>query len=60
MILADPQRARSDIKGAFGSTGEFRGQLKEITKDKRELTVEVWSTLVAQWRRHAAFGLVDQ
>jgi PAS domain S-box-containing protein len=45
LILANPQELEAIAKGLL-STGEFRGQLKEITKDKRELTVEVWSTLV--------------
>jgi PAS domain S-box-containing protein len=45
LILADPQEVES-ISKLLLSTGEFRGQLKEITKDKRELTVEVWSTLI--------------
>ena len=45
LILADPQELNA-ISNVLLATGEFRGQLKEITKDKRELTVEVWSTLV--------------
>jgi PAS domain S-box-containing protein len=45
LILAHPEELETISKALF-STGEFRGQLKEITKDKRELTVEVWSTLV--------------
>ena len=45
LILADPQELNA-ISKVLLATGEFRGQLKEITKDKRELTVEVWSTLV--------------
>jgi two-component system cell cycle sensor histidine kinase/response regulator CckA len=45
LILANPQELET-ISKALLSTGEFRGQLKEVTKDKRELTVDVWSTLV--------------
>jgi len=45
LILAKPEELGS-ISTMLLSTGEFRGELKEITKDKRELTVEVWSTLV--------------
>ena len=44
-ILANPQELET-ISKVLLLTGEFRGQLKEIAKDKRELTVEVWSTLV--------------
>ena len=45
LILANPQEVET-ISDLLLSSGEFRGQLKEITKDKRELIVEVWSTLV--------------
>jgi PAS domain S-box-containing protein len=45
MILANPQELEA-ISKVLLETGEFRGQLKEITKDKRELTVDVWSTVV--------------
>jgi two-component system, cell cycle sensor histidine kinase and response regulator CckA len=45
LILAKPEELGS-ISTTLLSTGEFRGELKEITKDKKELTVEVWSTLV--------------
>ena len=45
LILAKSEELGS-IATTLLSTGEFRGDLKEITKDKRELTVEVWSTLV--------------
>jgi PAS domain S-box-containing protein len=45
LILANPDELET-ISKVLSSTGEFRGQLKEITKDKRELTVDVWSTLV--------------
>ena len=45
LILADPQELET-ISQVLLSTGEFRGQLREITKDKREVIVEVWSTLV--------------
>jgi len=45
LILANPQELDT-ISKALLATGEFRGQLKEITKDRRELTVDVWSTVV--------------
>lgn len=45
LILANPQELDT-ISKTLLATGEFRGQLKEITKDKRELTVDVWSTVV--------------
>jgi two-component system cell cycle sensor histidine kinase/response regulator CckA len=45
LILADPQELES-ISNLLLSTGENHGQLKEITKDKREVIVEVWSTLI--------------
>jgi two-component system, cell cycle sensor histidine kinase and response regulator CckA len=45
LVLADPQEIES-ISSALLVNGEFRGQLKEITKDGRELTVDVWSTLI--------------
>jgi two-component system cell cycle sensor histidine kinase/response regulator CckA len=45
LILAKSEELGS-IATTLLSTGEFRGELKEITKDKRELIVEVWSTLV--------------
>src|ERR1700736_578199 len=45
LVLAKPEELGA-IATILLSTGEFRGELKEITKDKRELTVEVWSTLV--------------
>jgi two-component system, cell cycle sensor histidine kinase and response regulator CckA len=45
LILANPEELET-ISKVLLSTGEFRGQLKEVTKDKRELTVDVWSTLV--------------
>jgi PAS domain S-box-containing protein len=45
LILAKSEEL-GPIATTLLSTGEFRGELKEITKDKRELIVEVWSTLV--------------
>jgi len=45
LILANPGELGA-ISMELLSTGEFRGELKEITKDKKELTVEVWSTLI--------------
>jgi two-component system cell cycle sensor histidine kinase/response regulator CckA len=45
LILANPEELAA-ISSTLLSTGEFRGQLKEVTKDKREVTVEVWSTVV--------------
>jgi PAS domain S-box-containing protein len=45
LILADPQELES-ISSVLLSTGEFRGQIKEVTKEKREVIVEVWSTLI--------------
>src|SRR5260370_33142500 len=45
LILAKPEELGS-ISTTLLSDGEFRGELKEITKDKKKLTVEVWSTLV--------------
>ena len=45
LILSDPGQLES-ISQVLLSTGEFRGELKEITKERRELTAEVWSTLV--------------
>ncbi len=45
MILADPHEMDS-ISETLLKHGEFRGVLKEVTKDGRELFVEVWSTLI--------------
>jgi PAS domain S-box-containing protein len=45
LILADPQ-AMDAISKTLLKSGEFRGVLKEVTKDRRELFVEVWSTLI--------------
>jgi PAS domain S-box-containing protein len=45
MILADPQEMDS-VSETILKNGEFRGVLKEVTKDGRELFVEVWSTLI--------------
>lgn len=45
LILSDPGQIEP-ISQVLLSTGEYRGELKEITKERRELTVEVWSTLV--------------
>ena len=45
MILAAPQEMDS-ISETLLKHGEFRGVLKEVTKDGRELFVEVWSTLI--------------
>ena len=45
LILSDPSQIES-ISQVLLSTGEYRGELKEITKERRELTVESWSTLV--------------
>jgi PAS domain S-box-containing protein len=45
LILANPQELEAITK-TLESSGEFRGQLKEITKDGRALIVDVWSTLI--------------
>ena len=45
MILADPHEMDS-ISETILKHGEFRGVLKEVTKEGRELFVEVWSTLI--------------
>ncbi len=45
LILANPNEVEA-ISRVLVSDGEFRGELKEITKDGRELTVDVWSTLI--------------
>ncbi len=45
LILADAGQLEP-ISQALLSTGEFRGELKEITKDRRELIVDVSSTLL--------------
>ncbi|HST31312.1 MAG TPA: ATP-binding protein, partial [Chthoniobacterales bacterium] len=45
MILSNPEEITS-ISGTLLETGEFRGILKEITKEGCELFVEVWSTLI--------------
>lgn len=45
LILSEPGQIEP-ISQVLLSTGEYRGELKEITKERRELTVEVWSTLV--------------
>lgn len=45
LILADAQEIEM-ISETLLSAGEFRGQLKEFTKDRREVTVDVCSTLI--------------
>jgi PAS domain S-box-containing protein len=45
IILADPNEMDS-ISDILLKNGEFRGVLKEVAKDGRELFVEVWSTLI--------------
>jgi len=45
LILADAGQLEL-ISQTLLSTGEFRGELKEITKDRRELIVDVSSTLL--------------
>ncbi len=45
LILANPQELEA-ISKVLETSGEFRGQLKEITKDGRALIVDVWSTLI--------------
>ncbi len=45
LILANPAEVEA-ISKLLVSGREFRGELKEITKDGRELTVDVWSTLI--------------
>ncbi|HEX4638857.1 MAG TPA: PAS domain S-box protein [Chthoniobacterales bacterium] len=45
LILADPDEI-SSISETLLEKGEYRGVVKEITKDGRTLFVEVWTTLI--------------
>ena len=45
MILSNPEELNS-ISDTLQAKGEFRGVLKEVAKDGRELFVEVWSTVI--------------
>jgi PAS domain S-box-containing protein len=45
LILANPEELVA-ISTELLTVGEYRGELKEITKDKKEVTVEIWSTLI--------------
>ena len=45
MILANSEDLDS-ISKVLAANGEYRGVVKEVTKDGRELMVEVWSTLI--------------
>ncbi len=45
LILANPNELEA-VSRVLLSDGEYRGELTEVTKDGRELTVEVWSTLI--------------
>ena len=45
LLYADPKEREAPLKTLL-ATGEFRGELKQITKDGRELLVDARSTIV--------------
>jgi PAS domain S-box-containing protein len=45
LVLAQPQEMEAIAK-TLQASGEYRGVLDEVGKDGRELTVEVWSTVI--------------